>query len=360
MLVDPATGERKAAFDHDRLAAALSQTTGAPFTAAHLPFSELEFADDGLSIAFDIDVAGNSGRWSCDLRSYVCTRMGDSPVPPKHALRSPDGQWEAFTRDHNVWVRSVATGEERAITDDGVAKHDYGAPLLSPLTTGGIDDPPPPALSWSPDSGKLLFCRVDQREAPQFHLVQSVPKDGSIRPHLHSYAYPLPGDEIVPLARLFCADLNAGTLTGIDLEPKEVQYHGPPLSIDTVWWSKDSGSIYFVRQGRGYFRMDLCIIDAKTGAARIAITEESRTGIDPSIWRGQASVRVFADGSRVIWYSQRDGWGHLYLYNAESGSLIGQLTSGSHEVSNVEYVDEAAGLGLLHSGGARGKSRSLL
>ena len=73
-------------------------------------------------------------------------------------------------------------------------------------------------------------------------------------------------------------------------------------------------------------------------------TEESRTGIDPSIWRGQASVRVFADGSRVIWYSQRDGWGHLYLYNAESGALLGQLTSGGYEVSNVEYVDEVNGL----------------
>ena len=342
VFVDPATGERKAAFDHDRLAAALSQTTGAPFTAAHLPFSEIEFAEDGLSIAFDIE--GNSGRWSCDLKSYVCTRIGDSPVPPNDALRSPDGQREAFARDHNVWVRSVATGEERAITEDGVAKHDYGAPLLSPLTTGGIDDPPPPAISWSPDSSKLLFCRVDQREAPQFHLVQSVPNDGSIRPHLHSYAYPLPGDEIVPLAQLICADLNVGTVGDIDLEPKEVQYHGPPLSADTVWWSNDSETIYFVRQGRGYFRMDLCIIDAKTGASRIAITEESRTGIDPSVWRGQSNIRIFAQGSRVVWYSQRDGWGHLYLYDADSGALHGQLTSGSYDVSNVEYVDEAAGM----------------
>ena len=344
VLVDVSAGERTAAFDHNRLAAALSQATGLPCNGNQLPFSEIEFADDGQGIIFDIDAAGQSGRWSCDLTSYQCRRVGDVAQLPKDAERSPDGRWEAFTRDHNVWVRSVSSGEERAITTDGKEKNDYGEPLLSPLTTGGIEDPPPPVICWSPDSSKIQFFQVDQREALRFHLVQSVPKDGSIRPHLHSYAYPLPGDEIVPLARLFCADLNAGTLTGIDLEPKEVQYHGPPLSVDTVWWSNDSGSIYFVRQGRGYFRMDLCIIDAKTGAARIAISEESRTGIDPSIWRGQASVRVFADGSRVIWYSQRDGWGHLYLYNAESGALLGQLTSGGYEVSNVEYVDEVNGL----------------
>ncbi len=344
VLVEPGTGERQPAFDHDRLAAALSLATCAPCTAAQLPFKEIEFAEDGRSIVFDIDVEAKSERWSCDLRSYSCARVGNAPAPAKDAVLSPDGVWEAFTRDHDVWLRSVATGEKRAITTDGEDKNDYGNPLLSPLTTGDIADPPLPSISWSPDSNKLLFCRVDQRESPQFHLVQSVPKDGSIRPHLHSYAYPLPGDEVVPLARLVCADINAGTLTAVNIDPIEVQYHGPPVYGDGLWWSADSGTIYFVRQGRGYFRIDLSIIDATTGAARSAISEESSTGIDPSVWRGTSNVRIFADGSRVVWYSQRDGWGHLYLYDADSGSLIRQLTSGSYEVSNVETVDEATGL----------------
>ena len=344
VLVDPERAERVAAFDHDRLAAALSQATGTPVNAKQLPFSEIEFTNNGQSIVFDIDVTGASGRWSCELSTYACMRVGDVPNPPNDKVLSPDGQWEAFTRNHNVWVRSVQDGEERAITSDGEAQNDYGEPLLSPLTTAGIDDPPPPAIRWSPDSGKLLFWRVDQREAPQFHLVQSVNQDGSVRPSLHSYAYPLPGDDALPLATFLCADLSAGTVTEIDLEAAEVQYHGPPVSALNAWWSDDSSTIYYVRQSRGYFRMDLCIIDAETGAARVAITEESATGIDPSVWRGQSSVRVFADGSRVIWYSQRDGWGHLYLYDADGGELIRQLTTGSYEVSNVEYVDEDKGL----------------
>lgn len=344
LLVDPARGEVKAAFDHEALAAALSQATGAPCQARQLPFSEIEFSNNGQSVVFDIDVAGASGRWSCELSAYDCMRLGDVPNPPKDKVLSPDGQWEAYTRDHNVWIRSVYSGEERAITDDGEAKNDYGEPLLSPLTTGGIEDAPPPAIRWSPDSNRLLFCRVDQREAPQFHLVQSVTQDGSVRPHLHSYAYPLPGDEMVPLATLVCADLNEDSTTSIDLEAKEVQYHGPPISDDCLWWSEDSGAIYFLRQGRGYFQMDLIIIDAETGAARSAISEACSTGIDPSIWRGNSSVRVFAGGTRVIWYSQRDGWGHLYLYDAESGSLIRQLTTGAYEVSHVKYVDEDGGM----------------
>ena len=343
VLVDPETGEREPAFDHSRLAAALSQATGMPCAASQLPFHEIEFADDG-AIVFELENDGKRERWSCDRETGSPTRLGEAPKAAGDFVPSPDAQWEAFTRDHNVWLRSAASGEERAITTDGAAKNDYGTYLLSPLTTAGIDDPPPPFIKWSPDSGKLLFCRVDQREAPQFHLVQSVPKDGSLRPQLHSFAYPLPGDEVLPLAHLYCADLDSGALTAMDIEPIEVQYHGPPVYGEGLWWSADSETICFVRQGRGYFRIDLSVIDAKTGASRTAIWEESATGIDPSVWRGTSNIRIFAAGSRAVWYSQRDGWGHLYLYDMESGALIRQLTAGDYEVSNVEFVDEANGM----------------
>ena len=344
VLVDRGTGERKPAFDHGRLAAALSLATGTPASADRLPFSEIEFADDGQSIAFDIKAGNISDRWSCDLGTYAPSRIADTPTVPGDVVRSPDGQWDAFTRDHNVWLRSVASGEERAITTDGEDKNDYGEALLSPLTSGGIADPPPPVIRWSPDSSKLLFFRVDQREALQFHLVQSVNQDGSVRPSLHSYAYPLPGDEKVPLAQLLCADVNTGAMVTADIEPIQVQYHGLPVHGDAIFWSADSDTIYYVRQGRGYYRIDLCMIDAASGAARNVISEESATGVDPSVWRGNSNIRVFAGGSRVIWYSQRDGWGHLYLYDAANGELIRQVTSGSYEVSNVEHVDEDAGM----------------
>ena len=344
VLVDPGKGRRAPAFDHERLAAALSQATGVPCTANRLPFEEIEFSADGQAIVFDIATAGAGGRWTCDLTSYACMRIGDTAQKPPAALRSPDGQWEAFTRGSNVWLRSLSTGEERAITRDGETNYAYGDPLLSPLTSAGIEPPPPPVVIWSPDSSKLLFCRIDQREAPQFHLVQSLPKDGSIRPQLHSFAYPLPGDKNVPTAQLVCADLHNGTLTRIDIEPVQLQYHGPPISSDWVWWSADSQFIYLVRQGRGYFQYDLCAVDASTGTARVVAAEESQRGIDPSLQRGRVSIRVIADGSQVIWYSQRDGRGHLYLYDADSGALVRQLTSGSYTVSRIEYVDEAAGL----------------
>ena len=341
VLVDPATGERNPAFDHERLAAALSLATGTPVSADQMPFSAIEYADDGGSVSFDIE---GDGRWTCDLDSYACSRAGETPTVPNDVVRSPDGQWDAFTREHNVWLRSVASGEEHAITTDGEPHNDYGEALLSPLTSGGIEAPPPPVIRWSPDSSKILFFRVDQRDAPQFHLVQSVNQDGSVRPSLHSFAYPLPGDEILPQAQLLCADVNTGEIATADIEPIQVQYHGMPVHGDAISWADDSSAIYYVRQERGYLRISLISIDPESGAARVIVSEESGTGIDPSVWRGKSSIRAFAGGTRVIWYSQRDGWGHLYLYDAENGELIRQVTSGSYEVSHVEHVDEAAGM----------------
>lgn len=347
VLVDLRTETRRPAFDHARLAAALSAASGTAYGPDQLPFKEIEFTDDGQTLAFELDAptAGNGRRvrWTCDLASYTCQQAEDCPPQRAAVVRSPDDQWEAFTRDANVWVRSCATGEERAITQDGVVHNGYGDPLLSPLTSAGIAEPPAPVLFWSPDSSRLLFCRVDQREALRFHLVQSVPKDGSTRPHLHSYAYPLPGDEKIPTAQLVCADVTNGTLVNVELEPLPVLYHGAPLSADRVWWSADSRSVFLIRRERGYLSYDLVAIDAATGSARVIVEERSRRGLDLSLEWAKTNIRVLGSGAQVIWYSQRDGWGHLYLYSG-AGELQRQLTSGPYAVDEVIHVDEAAGL----------------
>jgi dipeptidyl aminopeptidase/acylaminoacyl peptidase len=346
VLVDLKNESRMAAFDHQRLAAGLSTATGMAYSANALPFKEIEFLDGGKSIAFELDEPledGRRARWTCDLTSYACTHLEDRAAPRKDVVGSPDGQWEALTKDNNVWVRSTSSGDERAITQDGVTNNGYGDPMLSPLTSAGISDAPPPAIFWSPDSSKLLFCRIDQREALQFHLVQSVPKDGSIRPRLHSYAYPLPGDEKLPTAQFFVADVSKGTLTQADLEPLPLLYYGAPTYPERSWWSPDSQSVYLIRRERGYQAYSLTVIDASTGAARLIVEERGKRAIDLSLDWMRTNVRVFGNGAQVIWYAQRDGWGHLYLYNA-AGALQRQLTSGNYAVDEVVYIDEAAGM----------------
>ncbi|MGH2561558.1 MAG: DPP IV N-terminal domain-containing protein [Thermomicrobiales bacterium] len=334
--VDPDRGAREPAFDHGRLAASLSVAAGIPYAPQQLPFEEIAFVDGGRAVRFTVE--GTS--WTCDLATYACAHGGGVGEPAADVVRSPDGQWEVFARDHNLWLRSVVTGEERALTEDGEAEHGYGLPLPSPLVAAGLGEPEKPAAIWSPDSTRVLSCRIDQRHAPRLYLVQSVPRDGGIRPRLHSYAYPLPGDEAVPTAEVWCFAVSAPAGVKAAIEPLPMLYHGSPLRPGSVWWSEDGGRGFLLTRDRGFQGYRLTEVDLRTGAARLVVEECGERGIDPYL-QADPNIRVIADGAEVIWYSQRDGWGHLYLVDGRSGAIDLQITAGAYNVSEILHVDEA-------------------
>lgn len=336
--VDADRGTQGPAFDHARLAASLSVASGVPVDPINLPFAEITFDDAQSTIRFSV---GND-RWQCNLTNYLCSASSVEPPPPAiDAVRSPDGQWDAFCRDNNLWLRSVATGEERALTLDGEPGHSYGTALSSPLATAGLAEPDRPVAIWSSDSARLLSSRIDARSALFFHLVQSLPKDGGIRPKLHTYAYPLPGDQATPTSAVWCFDVESGAGVKADLAPLPMLYYGSPLNPNLIWWSRTSDRAFVLIRDRGYLGYRLAVVDARTGAARIAVSETSKRGIDPFLYWAAVGVRVIDDGAQILWYSQRDGWAHLYLYDGETGELLHQITSGTYNVNEILHVDEA-------------------
>lgn len=334
--VDAAKAIREPAFDHPRLAAALSTTAGIPVDPSQMQIDDIELREDGKRLSFAFD----GSRWSCDLQTYACERTGEAKSSSHGAVRSPDGKWDAFVRDHNLWVRSVETGEERQLSANGREAVPVGERLASPLVASGLADPEPPVAIWAPDSSRLLTCRIDSAGALQYHLVQSVPLDGSIRPRLHSYAYPLPGDEAIPHAEVWCYDLQ-GEGTQARIEPLPMLYYGSPLNTPWVQWAEDGSHYYLVTRDRGFQAYRLTSVDAGTGEATLLIEEVNSRGIDPYLHWATVIPRVFDNADKVIWYSHRDGWGHLYLYDASSHALIRQLTSGPYTVAEVLYVDES-------------------
>jgi dipeptidyl-peptidase 4 len=337
MLVDAESGTRKTAFDHVQLAASLTTVSGTPFEAGKLPFDEIELEGDGSVVRFIIDGV----RWSCDLETYARSKDEKVDVERSDAVRSLDGKWDAFVSDHNLFVRLVEDGTERALTKDGVCEYGYGAALVSPLATAGLADREKPAVLWSPDSTKLLSCQIDERNALRFHLVQSIPPDESVRPVLHSYAYPLPGDEDVPRAELWCFDVAQGTGVKAEIDSLPMLYYGSPLNANFVWWNDDATQVFMLVRDRGYLSYRLLAIDTATGSSREVIKEVAETGIDPYLLWAAVGVSVLGDGSQFIWYSQRDGWANLYLYDTNTGNLVRQLTAGPGNVAEIVYVDEA-------------------
>lgn len=339
IVVDPQQSQQAPAFDHVRLAAVLSRASGIPTTAEQLPFDQIEFTGDD-----EIRFQAYGENWLCDLETYDCRTTGAvAEGDDTEGNCSPDGKWVAFAADHNLHLRANETGAVSALTEDGVADNDYATPLPSPLKAAGIKgrgQPAPLAALWSPDSGKCLSYRIDSRGAGLFHLVQSTPLDGSLRPALHSYVYPLPGDETVPIAQLVVVDVETKQVVPVQGLELPILHYGGPLRPNSVWWNADGSRIYVVSRGRGYQSYRLSEIDAATGQAHTLVEESAKTAIDTHPTNsGGPLVRILRDGS-IIWFSQRDGWGHLYLYGTGGGEPR-QMTSGPFLVTDILHVDEA-------------------
>ncbi|GAA4090762.1 DPP IV N-terminal domain-containing protein [Nocardioides kongjuensis] len=337
VLVDPDAGTRARAFDHERVAAALTAATGEPVAPYDLPFRSIAFTgEDGIAFrAF-------GGRWVHDLLDGSLTREPEAQAPSAPAATSPDGRWAAFVRDHDVWIRSSSTGEEVRLTTDGTDDQPYATQpdYAQPRQLLRLLDVPAtaPALVWSPDSTRLLTHRVDQRDLPLMHLVESAPPDAG-RPRLHSCRYPVAGE---PMARgsWVVLDVARRQVVEVAMDPFQVEYL-TPLAHSWAWWADDASAIHVVDRSDDLRSMRLCRVDPTTGATRDLVTESAATRIEPNQHDGAPPlVRVLADGHEVVWYSQRDGWGHLYLY--ADGVLVRQLTSGAWAVQEIAHVDETA------------------
>jgi len=251
------------------------------------------------------------------------TRRRQGPPPPQ--AKSPDGRWEAFVKDNNVWIRSAA-GEEFALSRDGAAEDGYGSLLF-----------------WSPDSKKLVAVRAKQVTERKVYFVESSPRD-QIQPKLHSHTYVKPGDPLpVPRPQMF----DIGSRKPIAVEHR---LFDNPWSMEDYRWAVDSSRFTFLYNQRGHQVLRLLSIDAASGAVKPIIEEQSTTFIDYS---GKYFLHGLDGSGELIWMSERDGWNHLYLYDAKTGRVKNQITKGPWVVRGVERVDGAKRQVWFRAGGIR-------
>ncbi|WP_030671248.1 DPP IV N-terminal domain-containing protein [Streptomyces rimosus] len=336
VLVDPAAGSREPAFDHARLADALAAAAEQRVDAEALPFAAIALRAD----AVEFDAFGS--HWRCDLDSYACEPAEFTPPGNPLEVPSPDGKFAVSRRGHDLWARSLADGREWALTTDGEPGHQYGTgpectsnPTL--LRKFGLPHLPP-AVAWSPDSTKILTHRSDERSVRQTHLLEARPADGSA-PRLHTQRFAYTGDEHLPQAELVVLDVADGTVVRAQAEPLLMLQLSPVMS-KWAWWAPDGSAVYYLSQPRDLRTLTLHRMDPATGEVTTVLSESGATRVDANQWLFEPPiVRVLAE--EVLWYSQRDGWGHLYRYDLRTGALLGQITSGPWAVRQILRVDEA-------------------
>lgn len=332
VLVDPSKKTRKPAFDQEKLAHALSSVTGKTYTAAMLPFTTFTYSKDGNSISF---MVGDKG-FRCDLSKYSClpdpTAKAEPESDPDEVL-SPDGKLAAYIQNYNLWVRDTQSGKRTQLTTDGVKDFGYAT------DNAGWRHSDKPVLRWSPDSKKIATFQQDQRGDGEMYLVST--KVG--HPELEAWKYPLPGDSIITTIQRVIIDVASAKVVRFQMAPDP---HRGTLSddirssgtFDDVDWNPDDSELAFVSTSRDHKDEKFRIANANTGAIRDVFEEKVATQYESG--QGTINWRYLPATHEIIWYSERDNWGHLYLYDAATGKLKNQITRGDWVVTELLRVDQ--------------------
>ena len=107
-------------------------------------------------------------------------------------------------------------------------------------------------------------------------------------------------------------------------------------------WNRDGRRFTYQQVDRGHQRFRVIEVDARTGAARNLIDEKSETFIWTAHTENLNLTRVnwLEKTDEIIYVSERDGWRHLYLIDAEAGNVKNQITKGEWVVRGIERIDE--------------------
>jgi dipeptidyl aminopeptidase/acylaminoacyl peptidase len=373
-LVDAEALTKNPAFDHQKLARALSAASGRQYGALALPFSEIRFVEGQRSIRFSIEESG----WQCNVVEYTCRKTEqarpqgpsarrrapedepDSPAefendvhdgmvdlspqtgdrtmpastPEPRSSPSPDGKTEAIIQNFNVWVRTTGTRNATPLSRDGSEGNYYT--LAS--------------IRWSPDSRRLVAYRIRPGFKREVHYVESSPAD-QLQPKHFVREYAKPGDAL-DIAQPVLFDVSERKQVNIEngLFPN-------PYSLSRAAWWKDGRAFTFEYNQRGHQVYRVIEVDASTGSARALINEQSNTFIDyrPLIPNprdtGKKVRHDVDDGREIIWMSERDGWAHLYLYDGSAGKVKNQITKGAWVVRSIDKVDEQKRQIWFHASG---------
>ncbi len=344
ILADPAKKTRTAAFDHTRLATALSAAAGQQYQANALPFSSLNFAPDMNAVFF---TAGGKG-WKCDIKAYSCAldttqrRVGNGGGgfggrgrggAGAAGAASPDGKKMAFIRDYNLWVRDVAGGKETQLTLDG--EKDYGYAT----DNAGWKKSDRPVVLWSPDGKKLATYKQDQRNVSDMYLVST----NVGKPRLEAWKNPLPGDKTIIMLERVIIDVDAPKVVKLQVAPDPRRStNGDDITdggaLGDAAWNADASQLAFVSTSRDHRQEKFRIANAATGEVREVFEETVPTQFESG--PGGFSWRFLAASNEILWYSERDNWGHLYLYDAATGKVKNQVTKGDWVVTDLVKVDE--------------------
>jgi dipeptidyl-peptidase 4 len=319
------------------------------------------------TLHFEYDMA--SGKVSL-LEDYP-----EDPRRPQWASFSPDKKTIVFARNHNLFMMDAANYEkaqksatdktivETQLTTDGEEHYSYagggrgqgnqqreqddqeqqqdqqeqqGEDAKNIRTRAGN-------IVWAADSSRFALIRRDSRKVKDLWVINSL---ASPRPTLETYRYAMPGEENIPQSEMWVFDVAAKSRVKLKAERFKDQTMSistaPPPSVRrdprepqaALWLSESPGKLYFTRLSRDMHKLDVCLADTSSGEVKTLIEERLNTYIESK------PLRLVNAGQELVFWSERDGWAHFYLYDANTGQLKNRITEGEFVTTGVDSIDD--------------------
>ena len=362
-IVDPMKGTKEEVFDMDRLAMDLTSIVKDPFDAKHIPFESLNLVDD-KAFTFDIESSveetdstkfkdGKPGKkvfhFRYDIEGKKLTEVPEkTKLYPEWANVSPDGTIGIYVKNHNLWVmdstslRKAAkdpkdsTLVEKALTTDGTKDFSWDGDNYMGDTEADSTARKFAPVRWAPDGKHFATVRWDMSKVKELWVINSL---ASPRPKLESYHYQMPGEE-GPTCKLYIFDTEgkkdyvqsvAFKNQEMDILNAERTAADSYTDFHSMKWRGDNNGFYLVRQSRDLKRLDLCRIDIGADSTRTVISERMNTYVE---YRNP-----FMNKGHLVWWSERNGWANLYLYESD-GTLVRPITDGAFHIEDILAVTD--------------------
>ncbi|SNS13944.1 Dipeptidyl aminopeptidase/acylaminoacyl peptidase [Belliella buryatensis] len=380
-IVDPVARTKRAFFDKDKLAAEITKIVRDPFDAQHLPITSLKFLEDENTIQFKIrstqDVVkkdwveikekNKNAKDSLEKKTFVFRynlqnqQLTEITDPEEDAKRlgwaniAPDSSRIVFVKHENLYwmdkenfLKAVkddkdSTIVEHQLTTDGVKDYGYGGGGRGEDNVEeekNKDNRKRAGVLWSEDSKQFIITRSDVREVKDLWVIHNTRNP---RPTLETYKYAMPGEKEQPITDLMYYSFESGEMEKLNIATFKDQTVGlwgatrPVVNRDDDFtpsvWHGDNDNFYFSITSRDLKKIDIVRWNIKEGKKEVVIEERSNTYIDI------IKPELINNGTEIVHWSERDGWGHFYLYD-RAGNLKRQLTSGPFHTDRIGTIDE--------------------
>ncbi|MBS1564374.1 MAG: DPP IV N-terminal domain-containing protein [Bacteroidetes bacterium] len=375
-IVDPVKAEKRPLFNREKLAAALTRIVKDPFDDQHLAVDSIRFIKDERSIQFEVksseevEVKDSTKKkdavavrerkvryFEYNLDTEALTELTGYKKPkrkPGWASLSPDGQTIVFARNFNLYWMDRANYEkalqkeddstivENRLTSDGVEFYAYGDSFNETNVDRekNFKKRKTAQIYWSPDSRHFAMVRSDTRKVKDLWVINSIAEP---RPTLETYKYQMPGEKEGPVDHLLVFDMGTKTQRELPVNMFKDQDLGlwsapnPQNTRDDetrpIRWLGTDARFYLTRTSRDLKRIDVLEADISTGSIKNLIEERMNTYVEVR------RLGLVDGGRELIQWSERDGWGHFYLYD-QNGQLKNQITSGSFHCEDIVGIDE--------------------